>query len=96
MSVIKLSDFSAVSVRAMLRFMYTGKVDETVCMTHTMDVLHLAAQHYLQDLKTACAQMITKALCVQTVPLCLVAAHLHELNDLKTTALISSRPIWLQ
>ena len=29
MSVVKLSDLSAVSVRAMLRFIYTGEVDET-------------------------------------------------------------------
>ena len=48
MSVLKLSDLSAVSVRAMLIFIYTGEVDETACMTHTIDVLHLAAQHHFK------------------------------------------------
>ena len=81
-SLIKM-DQSAESVRALLRFMYTGETDEAACVRETMDVLDLAAQHGLSDLKAECEECVVKALSVQNVTASLVAADMHGLEKLK-------------
>ena len=73
----------AAAVRALLRFFYTGEVDETALLAQMSDVLHLAAQHEQSGLKAACEKCAADALSVQAVVPILVAAHLHDLPALK-------------
>ena len=74
---------SAPAVRALLRFFYTGEVDEATVQSQMSDVLHLAAQHEQPKLTAACAKCAANLLSVQTVVPILVVAHLHDLPSLK-------------
>ena len=74
---------SAPAVRALLRFFYTGEVDEAAVQSQMSDVLHLAAQHEQPELKAACEKCAAKMLSVQTVVPILVTAHLHDLPSTK-------------
>ena len=71
---------SAAAVRVMLRFMYTGEVDEAGL---SLDVLDLSSRHLLPELKTACEKRMAGSLTVPSVTDALVAAYLHDLTVLK-------------
>lgn len=84
-----------------LRFLYTGVVDNLVCLYHTIDVLDLAAQHGMPALKDACEKHAVAVLTPEytfgkqpsdmeylhaSCPRLLAAARLHDLPSLEATA----------
>jgi hypothetical protein len=83
---------SATAVKALLRFLYTGEVDEAALVSDLGGVLELAALHGQHDLTAACEQHGLQSLTVRTVVTKLVVAHLHKLTALKAAciALIKS------
>jgi BTB/POZ domain len=76
---------SAAAVRVLLRFVYTGEVDEAVLSSPPvlMGVLDLSSRHLLPELKAACERRLVGSLSKQSLADSLVAAHLHDLADLK-------------
>ena len=76
---------SAAAVRVMLRFVYTGEVDEAGLSSPPvlMGVLDLSSRHLLPELKAACERCLVGSLTVATLADALVAAYLHELAALK-------------
>ena len=62
-------DESGVAVRALLRYIYTGEVDEAALATDLADVLGLASQHAQAGLVAACEEHAVKALKVARVVL---------------------------
>jgi hypothetical protein len=83
---------SATAVKALLRFLYTGEVDEAALVSDLGGVLELAALHGQDDLTAACEKHALQSLTVRTVIVKLVVAHLHKLTALKAAciALIKS------
>jgi hypothetical protein len=83
---------SATAVKALLRFLYTGEVDEAALVSDLGGVLELAALHGQDELVSACEQHGLQSLTVRTVVTKLVVAHLHKLTALKAAciALIKS------
>jgi hypothetical protein len=83
---------SATAVKALLRFLYTGEVDEAALVSDPGGVLELAALHGQDELVSACEQHALQSLTVRTVVTKLVAAHLHKLTALEAAciALIKS------
>jgi len=83
---------SAMAVKALLRFLYTGEVDEAALVSDLGGVLELAALHGQDELVSFCEQHALQSLTVRTVVTKLVAAHLHKLTVLKAAciALIKS------
>ena len=86
---------TATAVKALLRFLYTGEVDEAALVSDLGGVLELAALHGQDDLTAACEQHALQSLTVKSVAPCLVAAHLHKLATLKAACieLIKAEPL---
>jgi len=76
-------DQSDVSVRALLRFMYTGHVDDAALDANLDEVLELAAQHGLTELIEACEEHAIYSLTVGTVVNMINLAYTHSLLHLK-------------
>ena len=76
---------SAAAVRVLLRFVYTGEVDEAGLSSPPvlLGVLDLSSRHLLPELKAACERRLVGSLTVATLAGALVAAYLHDLSDLK-------------
>jgi ankyrin repeat protein len=79
---VKMSQ-SGNAVRALLRFMYTGVVDEAALDANLHDVLELAALYGQVDLTAACEERGIKGLTIKTVVPLLMEARLHNLYRLK-------------
>jgi BTB/POZ domain/Ankyrin repeats (3 copies) len=77
---------SASAVRVLLRFVYTGEVDEAGLSSQPvlLGVLDLSSRHLLPELKAACERRLVGSLSMQSLADALVAAHLHDLAALKT------------
>ena len=74
---------SAVAVRVMLQFVFTGEIDEAGLSSDVMGVLDLSSRHLLPELKAACERCLVGSLTVPTIPEALVTAHLYDLTDLE-------------
>jgi hypothetical protein len=76
---------SAAAVRVLLRFVYTGEVDEAGLSSPPVlsGVLDLSSRHLLPELKAACERRLVGSLTVPSVAAALVAAYLHDLAALK-------------
>ena len=76
---------SAAAVRVLLRFVYTGEVDEAGLSSQPvlLGVLDLSSRHLLPELKAACERRLVGSLSKQSLADSLIAAHLHDLSDLK-------------
>jgi hypothetical protein len=76
---------SAAAVRVLLRFVYTGEVDEAGLSSPPVlsGVLDLSSRHLLPELKAACERRLVGSLSKQSLADALVAAHLHDLAALK-------------
>ena len=76
---------SAAAVRVLLRFVYTGEVDEAGLSPQPvlLGVLDLSSRHLLPELKAACERRLVGSLAVPSVAAALVAAYLHDLAALK-------------
>ena len=76
---------SAAAVRVLLRFVYTGEVDEAGLSSPPVlsGVLDLSSRHLLPELKAACERRLLGLLSLQTLVNALVAAYLHDLAALK-------------
>jgi len=85
-SVVKLEQ-SGVAVRAMLRFVYTGHVDDAALTADLSGVLDLASQNGLEGLRAACEQHGVAVLTVKTVVPLAVVAHLYDLLALKAACI---------
>ena len=79
-------EHSAAAVRVLLRFVYTGEVDEAGLLSPPvlLGVLDLSSRHLLPELKAACERRLVGSLSKQTLADSLVAAYLHDLAALKT------------
>lgn len=99
-TVVELPQPSKV-IKMWLRFIYTGVVDNLVCLKNTMDVLDLAAQHSMPALKDACEKHAVAFLTPEltaakqpsdmeylhaSCPRLLAAARLHDLPSLEAAA----------
>ena len=76
---------SAAAVRVLLRFVYTGEVDEAGLSSPPvlLGVLDLSSRHLLPELKAACERRMICSLSKQTLVNALVAAYFHDLSVLK-------------
>ena len=76
---------SAAAVRVLLRFVYTGEVDEAGLSSQPvlMCVLDLSSRHLLPELKAACERRLISSLSKQSLADALVTAYLHDLAALK-------------
>ena len=87
---------SAAAVRVLLRFVYTGEVDEAGLSSPPvlLGVLDLSSRHLLPELKSACERRLVGSLSKQTLADALVAAYLHDLAALKAACveLIKASP----
>ena len=88
---------SAAAVRVLLRFVYTGEVDEAGLSPQPvlMGVLDLSSRHLLPELKAACERRLVGSLAVPSVAAALVAAYLHDLAALKAACVefIKANPL---
>ena len=80
---------SAAAVRVLLRFVYTGEVDEAELSSQPvlMGVLDLSSRHLLPELRAACERCLVGSLTVRGVTDALVAAYLHDLAALKAACI---------
>ena len=78
---------SETAVRVMLRFVYTGEVDEAGLSSNQMGVLDLSSRHLLPELKAECERCLVRSLTVATLPDFLIAAYLHNLAALKASCI---------
>ena len=87
---------SAAAVRVLLRFVYTGEVDEAGLSSPPVlsGVLDLSSRHLLPELKAACERRLVGSLSKQSLADALVAAHLHDLAALKAACfeLVKANP----
>ena len=75
---------TARSVRAFLRFIYIGNLDDALCSTSIWSqLLELATMYDIEDLKQACFEKLTELLCITNLMKLLVLAHLHNGAQLK-------------
>ena len=77
---------SAAAVRVLLRFVYTGEVDEAGLSSPPvlLGVLDLSSRHLLPELKAACERRLVGSLSKQSLADALVAAYFYDLSDLKS------------
>ena len=75
-------------MRALLRFMYTGEAEAAALDANLQEVLELAALYEQADLKAACEERGLAGLQMKSVVPLLVAAHLHDLGELKQACFI--------
>ncbi len=75
---------TAKAVRAFLRYIYLGNLDEIECTTSIWaQLLELATMYDIEDLKQICFEKLTDLLNITNVARLLVLAHLHNGMHLK-------------
>ena len=75
---------TARSVRAFLRYIYVGNLDDVHFTTSIWSqLLELAAMYDVEDLKLACFEKLAESLCITNIMKLLVLAHLHNGMQLK-------------
>ena len=70
-------------VRAMLRFIYIGKLDAALLEEHTAELMSVASEYILPDLRKLCEKRCIEQLSEETVEPCLIMADLHDSKSLK-------------
>ena len=80
----EIQDHSAVAVRKMKRFMYTGTVEDL--RDAGAEVLDLAVAHNPPRLKALYAKGLPLLLCEDNVCRIFVTSHAHDLRELKDSA----------
>lgn len=79
---VVINDFSYDVVMELLRFIYTGKVNNLDEMT--TDLMAAADKYDLDTLKTMCAEFMSANLSIKTALISLKAADLYDMKDLKS------------
>ena len=74
---------TATAVKALLRFMYTGEVDDAALGLDLGGVLELAKKHEQEELVAACEQHALKTLTVKSVVSTFVLGSVHNMAALK-------------
>ena len=70
-------------MRALLSFVYTGQIDDTLLDTHAETLVGVAAEYGLRALRKLAEQRLIRTLAADTVKSSLQLAHLHEAAELK-------------
>ena len=70
-------------MRALLSFVYTGQIDDTLLDTHAETLVGVAAEYGLSALRKLAEQRLIRTLAADTVKSSLQLAHLHEAAELK-------------
>jgi hypothetical protein len=74
---------SVTAVKALLRFLYTGEVDDAALESDLGGVLELAKKHEQEELVAACEQHALKTLTVKSVVAKFVLGSVHNMAALK-------------
>lgn len=69
-------------ISALLKYIYTGELEDSFVADNTLLLLELSAQWGLLSLKTLCEHSCIKLLSVKTAKDILATAHLHECKQL--------------
>jgi speckle-type POZ protein len=77
------TDHSPELVRAMLRFIYIGKLDAALLEKHTAELMSVASEYLLPDLRKLCEKWCIEQLSEDTVKRYLIMADLHGSTALK-------------
>ena len=71
---------SVSTMRSILKYMYTGQVDDYTCM-HT--ILSVASEYQLESLEEHCEARLVEFLSIDTIQEALELSHLHHLTKLQ-------------
>ncbi|KAI2501083.1 hypothetical protein MHU86_13374 [Fragilaria crotonensis] len=71
---------SVSTMRSILKYMYTGQVDDYTCM-HT--ILSVASEYQLESLEEHCEDRLVEFLSIDTIQEALELSHLHHLTKLQ-------------
>ncbi|XP_034484363.1 protein roadkill-like [Drosophila innubila] len=82
---VAISDFSYDVVMKLLRFIYTGEVNNLQEMS--TDLMAAADKYELNRLKAICAEFMGDNLSIETAPIVLKASDLYNMKDLKSEAI---------
>jgi len=82
---VAISDFSNDVVMELLRFIYTGEVNNL--QEISTDLMAAADKYELNRLKAICAEFMGENLSIETAPIVLKAADLYNMEDLKSEAI---------
>lgn len=81
---VKIIDINISTVRDMLTYMYTGKIEDL--NTRSINLLEAADKYQLSELKEICEETLSANLSVDNSLECLLMADLHNASELKTSA----------
>ena len=90
--LVKNVEHSARALKAMLRFIYVGKIEISNLGDENFELFDLAAQYDLPDLSTACEKLCIKLLRAvggrsDRVVATTIAAYVYEKTDMKTACI---------
>jgi len=84
---VNINDVELAIMKEMLRFLYCGKVDETILMERTFELLCIADKYDISGLREKCAHVLQQKMTRSNAPSILSAADLYHAPALKAHAL---------
>lgn len=85
---VKLDDVELPVFNAMMRYLYSGRIDEDLLASKCEEVLALADRYDVRKLKERCEVLLSKAISLDTVVNLLSVAETYHATSLKSIALL--------